>query len=564
MRVATGRWRPARLRWARRPADISRMSGLRRSLALLLIAAVALSGLLLYAFDLERGAAVRAAETTQSAQATLTAMLDQETGVRGYLYAGDRQFLQPYLAGRAAYEQGRIRVGRAAAGDERSRQLAAAQDDAARAWQALAERMIAARGSLGGGAKAKEILVARGKRQMDEFRSFNGQLLARLAQRRDTALRRTGDIATVVVVGLAALLAMSGVVTLHRRTRRTLYRSEREVAYRERQREFSDLIQAVDTEDQAHDLVQRHLSRSLPQAVVTVLKRNNSDNRLHPHLLAGQTAPVAPCLDGSEPRDCLAIRLGRPHAEDLTHDRLLSCGICCSVAGSTSCRPLLVAGNVIGSVLIGRDEALTEDEDRTVTDTVAQAAPALANLRAIAVAESRASTDALTGLPNRRAMTDTLKRMTAHAGRTAQPLAAIAFDLDRFKTINDRYGHDMGDTALSTVGECLRGGVRQSDFAARIGGEEFLVLAPDTDIVGARRLAEKLREAIAATVVPALQEPVTASFGVAVMPDHAATADALLRRADKASYAAKERGRNRVELAGADEDVRRPAPTMLA
>ncbi|HTC68492.1 MAG TPA: GGDEF domain-containing protein, partial [Acidothermaceae bacterium] len=159
------------------------------------------------------------------------------------------------------------------------------------------------------------------------------------------------------------------------------------------------------------------------------------------------------------------------------------------------------------------------------------------------------STDALTGLPNRRAMNDTLKRMAAHAGRTTQPLAAIAFDLDRFKSINDRYGHEAGDAALSAVGECLREHLRDSDFAARIGGEEFIILAPDTDVEGARVLAEKMREALSGEEVPQLLEPFTASFGIAVMPFHATSSEALVRRADRACYLAKANGRNRVEIA---------------
>jgi diguanylate cyclase (GGDEF)-like protein len=140
-------------------------------------------------------------------------------------------------------------------------------------------------------------------------------------------------------------------------------------------------------------------------------------------------------------------------------------------------------------------------------------------------------------------------------------LAAIAFDLDRFKTINDRYGHEVGDSALSVVGECLREHLRDSDFAARIGGEEFLILAPDTDIEGARVLAEKLRDALARETVTQLLEPVTASFGVAVMPFHATSTDALLRRADRACYLAKERGRNRVEVATIEQIA---APTQSA
>jgi diguanylate cyclase (GGDEF)-like protein len=152
-------------------------------------------------------------------------------------------------------------------------------------------------------------------------------------------------------------------------------------------------------------------------------------------------------------------------------------------------------------------------------------------------------------------MKDTLNRMTSHSGRSGQPLAAIAFDLDGFKNINDRYGHETGDAGLAAVGECLRESLRESDFAARIGGEEFLILAPDTDLEGARVLAEKVREALMREEVPRLLERLTASFGVAVMPDHASSPEALVRRADRASYVAKERGRNRVEIARAEDPI---------
>jgi diguanylate cyclase (GGDEF)-like protein len=272
---------------------------------------------------------------------------------------------------------------------------------------------------------------------------------------------------------------------------------------------------------------------------------------------------LAACLASAEPRSCLAIRLGRPHEDGTDHDELIACTICSRLAGTATCRPLLVSGKVIGSVLIQHSRALEESELRSVTDSVAQAAPVLANLKTIAIAENRASTDALTGLPNRRAMNDTLKRMAAHSGRTAQPLAAIAFDLDRFKSINDRYGHEAGDAALSAVGECLREHLRESDFAARIGGEEFLILAPDTDIEGARVLAEKLRQALAKEEVPPLVEPFTASFGIAVMPFHATSSEWLARRADQACYIAKERGRNRVEVAETDDVAAAARPAAV-
>ncbi len=173
----------------------------------------------------------------------------------------------------------------------------------------------------------------------------------------------------------------------------------------------------------------------------------------------------------------------------------------------------------------------------------------LANLRNLAIAETRAATDALTGLPNQRACQDTLKRMLAHASRTVTPLSALLLDLDHFKQINDRFGHGAGDDVLAAVGEVLAGCLRSSDFAGRYGGEEFLVLLPDTDSDGALDAAEKLRAAIAKIDVRQVDRAVSASLGVAGYPTDALDSDTLVRMADRALYAAKAAGRNRVELA---------------
>lgn len=140
--------------------------------------------------------------------------------------------------------------------------------------------------------------------------------------------------------------------------------------------------------------------------------------------------------------------------------------------------------------------------------------------------------------------------MTAQSARTVSSLAAIALDLDHFKAINDRFGHDKGDEVLAAVGAILHEIPRSSDFAGRLGGEEFIVLSPDTHLEGAVVLAEKLRCAVAALEIPELDQ-VTASFGVALMPDHAGSADTLLREADRALYAAKAAGRDCVEVASA-------------
>jgi diguanylate cyclase (GGDEF)-like protein len=529
------------------------VSSAARGVSYLLVAVAVVTAVLLGAFTLQRSEALRAGASSNSAVLALTALLDQETGVRGYLYTGDAVFLQPYLSGQASYAQQSLLVTRASAGNATTVRLAAQEDAIAVGWEKWASAVVAAR-SLDSVTPldATQGQLA-GKQQMDNFRAANSALRASLNDRRNALLRRTGFIWTAIVVAVAGVFALFGFVTVRRGSRQRIAQVESEVAYRRRQAVFSDLIQAVDSEEEAHLLVQRHLRRSISGADVTVLSRNNSDNRLMATTPLDPNSVLAACLGSAEPRSCLSIRLGRPHEDGTDHDELISCPICSRLDGTATCRPLLVSGKVIGTVLIQHSRAFEESELRSVTDSVAQAAPVLANLKTIAIAENRASTDALTGLPNRRAMNDTIKRMAAHSGRTAQPLAAIAFDLDRFKSINDRYGHEAGDAALSAVGECLRENLRESDFAARIGGEEFLILAPNTDLEGARVLAEKLRESLAREEVPPLVEPFTASFGIAVMPFHATSSESLARHADRACYLAKERGRNRVEVAETDD-----------
>jgi diguanylate cyclase (GGDEF)-like protein len=125
----------------------------------------------------------------------------------------------------------------------------------------------------------------------------------------------------------------------------------------------------------------------------------------------------------------------------------------------------------------------------------------------------------------------------------------VLLDLDHFKQINDTYGHDEGDAVLAAVGDVLAGSVRASDFVGRSGGEEFIVLLPDTGADAAVGVAEKLRAAVANVALARINRAITGSFGVAVHPEHAPDAETLVRVADRALYIAKANGRNRVELA---------------
>ncbi len=154
--------------------------------------------------------------------------------------------------------------------------------------------------------------------------------------------------------------------------------------------------------------------------------------------------------------------------------------------------------------------------------------------------------DALTGLLNRRAGDEHLAREVARHRRHGQPLALALADIDHFKQVNDRHGHAAGDAVLRDVAAVLQRQCRSSDVVVRMGGEEFLVLMPQTDAAGARAAAEKLRAAVQAQ---AMQVPVTLSLGVAVDVQAYAQVEAALDVADQALYAAKRGGRNRVELA---------------
>ena len=327
------------------------------------------------------------------------------------------------------------------------------------------------------------------------------------------------------------------------------------------QAEFVDALQATEDEDEADLLLQRHLERSLSGAAAIVLKRNNSADRLQASTPLSRDSDLITRLASAKPRACLAVRGARPHHEHPGHTPLLSCSVCGDREEPATCEPLLVGGEVIGSVLICHRQAPSQRDLLRVQQSVTQAAPVLANLRNLALAEFRANNDSLTGLPNKRATEDTLKRMIAQANRALTPFTAIMLDLDRFKQINDRYGHAHGDEVLAFAGAALRSCLRASDFAGRFGGEEFLVLLPDTPLDAAHLVAEKIREAIAAIIIPGIDREITASLGAAALLDQGGTSTGLLRAADRALYAAKAAGRNRTALAGADDPTPETAPT---
>jgi two-component system, cell cycle response regulator len=204
---------------------------------------------------------------------------------------------------------------------------------------------------------------------------------------------------------------------------------------------------------------------------------------------------------------------------------------------------LLLAGYVVAAV-IARLLLTSRDKDQVTRELE----------RALAEQERLAVTDGLTGLYNRWFVEEMLRLETARARRTGERLGLMVVDVDHFKSVNDAYGHQAGDDVLQAVAERLVSAVRRPDVVGRYGGEEFVVILPGADPEALLELAERCRRAVAGHPFPVRGGPplpITVSLGVAGVPEHAVTAQELVRTADRALYLAKAAGRNRVQI-GAD------------
>jgi diguanylate cyclase (GGDEF)-like protein/PAS domain S-box-containing protein len=208
--------------------------------------------------------------------------------------------------------------------------------------------------------------------------------------------------------------------------------------------------------------------------------------------------------------------------------------------------PIRVGGRVWGAIAVAAHGAatLTRDSGARIERFAELVGLAVAGARDREALERLAATDDLTGLLNHRAFRARLDDEVARARRHDRPLSLIAIDLDHFKSVNDEHGHPVGDRVLTAVARRLGESVREGEVLARVGGEEFAWLLPETDVGGARAAAERVRASVARAPLPEVGR-LTISAGVCEL-EGIGTAAELIRRADAALYAAKEGGRDRV------------------
>jgi diguanylate cyclase (GGDEF)-like protein len=212
--------------------------------------------------------------------------------------------------------------------------------------------------------------------------------------------------------------------------------------------------------------------------------------------------------------------------------------------------PLLVREDPVGTIALAaqRKNAFNTSVRPTLQVLANQLAVALANAKAVRKLEELATTDGLTGCLNKRAFLDEMAQRLKAAERFGRKLSLVVTDIDNFKSVNDTYGHSVGDHVIRGLGEILRKVKRETDVVARFGGEEFCILCEETDAQGATLLAERVRDELKNRIFETElgKLKVSASLGVASFPEHAGNDQSLFDLADKALYLAKQTGRDRV------------------
>jgi len=394
------------------------------------------------------------------------------------------------------------------------------------------------------------------ERYDDEFGDAHA-LLSRSADRATKANERSRTISIGVVwgtvlaaIGLTLMMFFANrrsVLGVTRRLQDLITHNENDAARGEFGRRVVEAFDMADDEESARAVVARAMGDVAPDLPMELLLADSS--KAHLARVAEHGTKGAPCCPVGTPFECVAVRRGTAvtfadseqlHACPKLRDRETG-------PVSAACVPITFMGRAIG-VLHATGEQGTAPDAETVERLARLASHTgsrIGTLRATRQTQMQAATDSLTGLVNRRTFDHEVHELLA-AGREF----AIAFgDLDRFKALNDTYGHDTGDRALRLFAKVLRDTTRSEDLAARYGGEEFVVLLRDRSASEAVEAMERVRDRLRETVATADVPSFTVSFGVTDSSMGTTVTD-LVRSADVALLAAKGSGRDQVVLAG--------------
>ena len=519
-------------------------------------------------------------------------------GVRGYVLTGRQSFLEDYNSASASVFQNlavlrEIEPGVPPAAS-RSENIRKRVEDWKKTWaDPLIEKAKSGRSAEAAGA----VLQGSGEfaRIQTELKQFQSDSQAAAAARRDQRKRtiHTGLVSGAVLVGAFTLLLAVLVHAISRNisspviqltqasdqlrqgdfdptlppetdnefgvlTRsflqmsQALRRDREELAALKR---FSEAVTECTSESEVYDHILHALrDRFQPTQVIIFKLRPEEDflevvASLHPLPKDVHDWPVIEGKNG-----CKAVRMGRPfRVNNVSVEPLCPGKFVLPEEGSYYCGPLIAGGIIIGAVrLQGVTGFWTPERESLLESYLSSTASVLSNLQLLQTMREQANIDPLTGLYNRRFCKDYAGKLMAMARRKDTPLGFLILDLDHFKNINDVYGHEVGDRILKQFAKTITQSMRETNLTARLGGEEFVVVLPDTGAKACQVVAERIRNAVAHMNMPQVNEKplpnITVSLGIAVYPDHGATLEEMLQASDRALYESKRAGRNRATL----------------
>ena len=325
--------------------------------------------------------------------------------------------------------------------------------------------------------------------------------------------------------------------------------------------EMGEMLQASSTPADAYAVTARFAQTLIPASSGALFVHSSSRDNLEVVLRWGEPHPNEPDFLAAD--ECWGLRTGRVHSVEDPRTGLLCRHLPAPPPAYYLCAPIIAHGETLGllHLRICRDHqassnaALPESMELTwpIKTMAERLALALADMKLREALRAQSICDPLTGWYNRRYMQETLERDIRRASRTKRPLSLLMLDIDNFKEFNDSFGHQAGDVALQNLCQVVKALIRSEDVACRYGGDEFVLILPDSSPELAAQRAEEMRIAARNAEMQYqghLLKPITLSFGIATYPADARTSHELLRAADTVLFRAKREGRDRVRTHG--------------
>jgi len=512
----------------------------------------------------------------------LTLILDVETGQRGFVITGREEFLEPYHSAIAQLGNARSELRQIMKSSAESQLTLNELDQLLDQKIAIAGEAVKKRREQGFQADQYAVTAAQGKQYMDQIRAIVYELIIRERNRRIAAQAELNQRVTIATLAnfLTTLFNISLLAVALRIVFRLL--REREQAsegLRQSSEKLSAGLQELERRNteislvgqmaralespvsvkETFEIISFYCNKLLPHTSGELFLFRNSRDMLEKLMEWNNPLHPSPTMG---PQDCWALRRGQPHKVDGTD------GLACPHhqdgeprRGGSFCIPLTAQGDVLGLICIEpqpetdeQRQTLELKEEALAIAVSEQLALTLSNLKLRETLKQQSIIDPLTSLFNRRYMDETLNRELARASRKSLPLSVIVLDIDHFKNVNDKFGHDAGDTVLRSFAHCVKRSVRDSDMVCRLGGEELVLILTECDKQAALARAEKISADIRLLDIKHGLHYIgrlTASIGVATFPDDGDHADDLIKAADQAMYRAKNAGRDRIMAANA-------------